>query len=354
MDRTEALALLDQDLRDIPEGADFTVGYFEAADAPGIARLFHAVYGDGYPIDNVYIPERLIEEHRRGGMRSAVARIDTGDIVAHEALYRSSAPNPCLLECGLGLTLPAYRSSTAFFRTNLLLMELVGKDGVDGVFGEAVCNHLITQKFQKYSNLMETALEPSLMPARAYEAEQSAGGRVGCLVYSRVDRDRRKTLCIPAAYRDELPFLMDGLGLDRELVVSDTSLTGNGGAIKIERFDFAGVARCTITTPGTNLAARLTELEQNLRHDDYVLIQIFIDLGNPGSAGVVEMLRHNGYSLGGFLPIWFGSDALLMQKHFVDPDFEGLRIYSERGHQLVDIVRDDWTRANGQQERMTR
>jgi hypothetical protein len=56
----------------------------------------------------------------------------------------------------------------------------------------------------------------------------------------------------------------------------------------------------------------------------------------------VELLRENGYSLGGLLPVWFGDDGLLMQKHFVDPDFDGMKIYSERGRSLVEMVRRDW------------
>jgi hypothetical protein len=94
--------------------------------------------------------------------------------------------------------------------------------------------------------------------------------------------------------------------------------------------------------PGEGLAARLAELERELRADDYALIQFFVDLGKPWSGGVVEQLRDAGYSLGGLLPIWFGDDGLLMQKHFVDPDFEGMKIFSDRGRALLELVRRDW------------
>lgn len=346
MERAEALALLAQEPRVVPEGEAFTVRHFEPDDAPGVARLFYTVYGDGYPIDTFYIPERLTEENRRGSVRSVVARTDAGDVVAHVAFYRSSAPNPTLYEYGLGLSLPAYRSTMAFFRTTRLIMDLVGKDGIDGIFGEAVCNHIITQKLSKHAHGQETALEPALMPARAYEAEQSAEGRVGCLVYSRIDRDCRRVLHVPAAYRDELTFLLDGLNLDRELVAADGGPASGEGAIEVQRFDFAGVARCTVVAPGAHLAAQLSELERDLRRDEYALIQCFVDLGKPWSGGVIELLRSQGYSLGGLLPIWFGDDGLLMQKHFVDPDFGRLQIYSDRGRRLVEMVKRDWERSN--------
>jgi hypothetical protein len=59
MNKTEALQYLAREQHIIPEGLNVTAGYFHPADALGIARLFYAVYGDAYPIDTYYIPERL-------------------------------------------------------------------------------------------------------------------------------------------------------------------------------------------------------------------------------------------------------------------------------------------------------
>jgi hypothetical protein len=342
MDRTEALRILADDHRVVPEGQDYEAGYFQPSDAPGVARLFHAVYGDGYPIDTYYIPERLAEENRRGAIRSVVTRTASGDIVSHVAFYRSSPPNQNLYEYGVGLTLPSYRPTMAFFRATQLLMKMVGHDGIDGFFGEAVCNHVITQKLSKHAKAIETAVEPALMPAEAYEAERSAKGRVGCLVFFRVDCDHRRTLYLPAPYQDQLRWILDGLDLDRDVIVSTTDIPDSGGEIDVKRFDFAGVARCTVTTPGRDLAGRLAELERELRADGYALSQFFIDLGKPWSGGVVEVLRRNGYTLGGLLPVWFGDDGLLMQKHFTDPDFDGMKIYSDRGRRLVEMVKREW------------
>lgn len=344
MDRTEALRVLARDQRAVPEGEEYEAAYFEPSDGPGVARLFYAVYGDGYPIDTYYIPERLAEENRRGTIRSVVTRTTSGDVVSHVALYRSSPPNPNLYEYGVGLTLPSYRPTMAFFRATQLLMKLVGTEAVDGFFGEAVCNHVTTQKLSKHAKAIETAVEPALMPAEAYEAEQSAEGRVGCLVFFRVDCDHRRTLYLPASYQDQVRWILDGLNLDRDVIVSETDVPDSDGGVEVKRFDFAGVARCSVTTPGQGLARRLAGLERELRTDGYALSQFFIDLGKPWSGGVVEMLRQNGYTLGGLLPVWFGDDGLLMQKHFTDPDFDGMKIYSDRGRRLVEMVKRDWER----------
>lgn len=347
MDRNQALHLLAGEQHIVPEGEEYTARYFEPADGPGVARLFYAVYGDGYPIDTYYIPERLAEANRQGTIRSAVARTVSGEVVAHVAFYRSSPPNPRLYEYGVGLTLPSYRSTMAFFRITQLLMQLVGKDGIDGIFGEAVCNHTITQKLSRHAKCLETAVEPALMPAEAYTTEWDGIGRVGCLVYSRVDIDQHRTLFLPACYQQQLRFILDGLHLDRDLVVAGTTVPSGEAAIEVQRFDFAGVARCTVTRPGADLPGRLHDLEEELQAAKFALIQVFVDLGQPWAGGVVEQVRGQGYALGGLLPIWFETDGLLLQKHLVDPNFEGMKILSDRGRALVDLINNEWRQSQG-------
>jgi len=346
MDRNEALRQLRETPWKSPDGSEeCTVSCFEPADAAGISRLFYAVYGEGYPVDTYYIPERLIEENTRGAVRSAVARTASGDVVAHVAFYRSSSPNPKLYEYGLGLTLPSYRSSLVFSRACQAVMKLLGTDAIDGIFGESVCNHVITQKLSLQSKMVETALEPALMPADAYTTEHSAQGRVACVMFFRVARDQRRLVFLPRPYLAELEFMMSGLGLDRELCVSEEALPAVASVIDVARFASAGVARCTLTAPGDDLAIRLAELERELAQNDYALIQVFVDLGSANCGAVVDELRRQGYSLGGFLPTWFGDDGLLLQKHLVSPDFENIKLYSDRARALLEIVRRDWLRA---------
>ncbi len=345
MNRSEALEWLRREHHEVQPGQKYSVDYFKPEDAPGLARLFFTVYGDGYPIDTFYIPERLVEENRSGTLRSVVGRTESGDIVAHSALFRSSPPNSRLYEWGLGLTLPAYRISRAFFRISELLMKLVGQADIDGFFGEAVCNHTATQKLSRLNGAVETALEPALMPAEAYAAEKSAAGRVGCLLFSRIQRDGRRPLHIPERYRPNIEFLMEGLALERDVRTSAAPLPEGVLELEVTRFAFAGVARCTVKRPGDDLR-QITALEQTMVQDGWALAQIFIDLAAEWSSTLIERLHGRGYRLGGLLPGWFGSDGFLMQKHFVEPGFEQMHILSDRGLKLVEMVRDDMRREN--------
>ena len=346
MDRSEALRQLRETPWQAPDGSEpCTVGPFEPADAAAIARLFYAIYGEGYPVDTCYIPERLIEENRLGNIRSAVARTASGDVVAHVAFYRSSSPNPRLYEYGLGMTLPSYRSSIVFSRACQAVMKLLGTDDIDGIFGESVCNHVITQKLSLQAKMVETALEPALMPVDAYTTEHSAQGRVACLMFFRVARDQRRPVFLPRPYLAELEFMMSGQGLDREVRVAQDALPAVASVIDVKHFASGGVARVALTCVGHDLAIRLAGLESEFEQSDYALIQVFVKLGQAHCGAVVDDLRRMGYSLGGYLPAWFGDDGLLMQKHRVSPDFENIKLHSERARALLEIVRRDWQRA---------
>ena len=139
MDRYEALHILADERVVAAPGQTFSIHLQDPddpADSTGVARLFYAVYSDGYPVDTVYIPERLIEENRSGRLRGAVARTPSGDIVAHTGLYRSSPPNARLYELGLAVTLPAYRDDKAFRRTMQGAVSCTGSEGIDGFYDE--------------------------------------------------------------------------------------------------------------------------------------------------------------------------------------------------------------------------
>ena len=348
MNREEALRWLAGENRLVEAGQPVAVERFRSEDAEGVARLFYRVYGDGYPVETYYIPEAIRGVHAQGDLHSVVGRVPSGDVVTHVALYRSSPPNPRLLELGLGLTLPEYRNSRSFFLANNVLPDHL-PEGVDGFFGEAVCNHTATQKLSRHVHIHFTALEPALMPAEAYLREQSAQGRVGCVMGFRLDRDEAREQWVPGVYREAVRELLAPMGLERTLRDGSVPLPEGAGAWAVERFDSAGVIRGRVLQPGQGLVAQLAAYEQPQEGRTPALVQIFADLGQAWAPALILALRQRGYSLGGVLPGWFGSDGLLMQKHFVDPDFSGLNLLPGPIEALRDRVRADWEEVFGGQ-----
>lgn len=343
--REEAIKRLREDTHPLPEGEPFVIDFFRPEDAYGVARLMFSVYGDGHPVDTYYIPEQLTAENCAGRIRSVVARTNSGQIVCHEAFYRSSSPNPDMYELGMGLTLPGYRGSQAFSGCTKLLTTLVEGGTIKAIYGEGVCNHTITQKTSGLVKFVETALEVDLMPASTYAKERASDGRVSCLMYFRIAQDQCRPLYLPDCYADQIKFMMDGFNLDRKIVPSLPVAINAASHLHIDRFEAPGVCRCNILEPGRDLSQRIASLEQELRARNYALFQCYVPLGVATAASSIATLRSAGFFLGGFLPSWFGSDGLLMQKLYVTPGFDSIRLDSDRGKTIMEMVRTDWERS---------
>ncbi len=340
--RVEAIARLKEQPVTVEPGQEFTVRALQPEDAVGVAHLFLSVYGEEYPFDIYYIPERLIDENRRGALHTAVARTANGDIIGCGAIFRSSAPFHGVYEIGQYIVLPGYRSTRAAFELQKYLVETrLPATGIEEIFGEAVCHHVISQKLGALIPTRETALEIGLMPAESYKLENIAD-RVSTLLQFKAVRDQRRPLHIPQVYREQVEYLLSGCDVERDLFPADAPLPPDlTSRVTTEIFDFARVARCQVNRQGADIAACLKRFEQDALARKCVVLQVFINLGEPWNAAGVEMLRGGGYFLGGFLPRWFDNDGLLMQKVLKMPSLDSIRLYSERAHRILRLIRDD-------------
>lgn len=324
----------------VAPGQAFVADAFQAADAPGIANLFRVVYGDDYPLKRYYDPDWIISANANGELISVVSRTPSGDIVAHSALYRSSPANPGLLELGLGLTLPEYRTTVAMLGITFYLRDTVIPNlTCEAIFGEAVCNHVITQKLCSFMGMKECALELDLMPAESYQAEQSAAGRVSCLNFSREISKQQHKVFVPESCRAFIDALLPELKISRECAVAGSEPEQDTTEQENSFFDFAGVSRCNLNRTGQDYAGVLSGLEQDWMARGRQVSQIYVNLADRGNGAAVAWLRNNGYFPGGLLPCWFkDGDALLMQKLKEPPRFERIQLQARRARQLLELV----------------
>lgn len=334
----------DELLKDVIEpGQTWEIDFFRPEDAEGVVRLFHTVYGDGYPVRTFTDMERLIEENASGRTISSVARTAKGDIVGHSALF-PSAPFRGLYEVGAGLVEPDYRGKVIAFRlVEHSVTTAAEKFGVETLFGEPVCNHVVMQKICDKLNFVPCAVEVDLMPAAAYTKEKSASGRVATLLTFNVRTPKQQTICLPHVYEEMLRFIYDGIRHECRFVPSSAALpTGQQTRIDVQVFDFAQVGRFTVHEAGQDFAAVFDREEKAAIQKGTVVHQVWLKLSWPWVGHVVGLLRSRGYFIGGALPRWFDVDGLLMQKTFATPDWEGIQIEADRANRILEMVKADW------------
>jgi hypothetical protein len=332
----------------IEAGQEFIVDRFRPVDAAGLAGLFLSVYGNGYPIRQYYDPEWLAAANASNELVSVVARTAQGAIVSHMAALRSAAENPKLYELGVGLTLPQYRGQGASRAIARRLMELLPSLGLDGAYGEAVCNHTVTQKIAYASGYVDTAVETDLMPAEIYGADGKAASRVSCLFSFLPLNGRPPALYVPEVHREAVRFILQALPDGRAIETAPSARLAAESRIRTKVFGFAAVSRCYVMACGEDIAAALERAEQEAEAKSCTTRQAFLALADPGVGRAAAILRDKGYSLGGLAPCWFvNGDGLLLQRLMHAPGFAQMELCDDRARQLVALAEADWRAVNG-------
>ena len=332
--------------QEVEAGRAYEVGLLRPGDGQGVAQLFFAIYGDRYPVEDYYRPERIEALNAQGHLLTVVARLETGIVAGQGAYFQSSPPNKALFEFGQVMVDPAYRNTTMAARIIREMDRLShAMPQAQGFFGEAVCTHLITQKLVDKQGYSECGLEVSLMPSGAYEKEGAGSQRVSCLLGARVDRDRRMELHLPECYERELAFILGGFSLARDVLFGGPDRPTTPETVFERRlFDFAQVERIQVSRIGADFPVRAAAFDQEAAARGLAVVQVFVNAGDPGTAFAVAALRDRGFFLGGLVPLWFGTDGLLMQKLYVAPEFDAINLYSARAKTILDFIRADYGR----------
>jgi hypothetical protein len=330
----------------VTPGQDFIIDAFREEDAEGIAGLFYAIYGPDYPIRTFYYPERIISENYNKTICSAVARTLSGNIVAHGALYKSSPLSQNLYEIGLGLTLPSYRETFATYKVFVYLAEEARKFlQPEGIFGEAVCNHIATQKLSSAVGMSDMAIELGLMPASAYEKEQSARGRVTCTMMFKSCCTESADIYIPKPYVPMAEFLLSDFQPKRRLRIARNK-PPKASKTELHRkfFPFAQTGRFNIAKVGSDFKGQVGRMEHLGKERGVEIMQFFVNTAESWAGYAVDFLRDQGYFMGGLLPLWFHSDGILMQKNIGNGPLSEIRLYTKKAKELLELVLEDEAR----------
>jgi hypothetical protein len=318
---------------------EIVVQRFAPGDEYGVARLYHAVYGDAYPVEDYYIPRRILELNREQQLCSVVCKTADGAIVGHGALYRGSPPFAGLFEVGQYLVLKSHRKRNIAEMVNTYVHgPLVDALPVEGIFGEAVTNHIVTQRFDNQVNMTDYTLELSLLPPG--QGRDGASGRVSCLVQFKTVRDRPHTVHLPEPYRETLDFILADRDFQRTFADAAEDLPSGGQTVyDVRAFPGTGTTRFQFPSVGGDFADVLKRLESEALREGCVTLQAFLNLGQAGVGGAVQRLRTGGWILGGYLPRWFDTDGLLMQKILERPDYDAIKLYTEKARSLLKRIR---------------
>ena len=319
----------------------------DAENAAKVGTIFRVLYGEDFPVRDVYQPEVLWREIEAGRLAAALAIDGENRPVGYISFFTPS-PNPRLWEAGNLLVDPDYAHANVAGRLTGFFFnpQHNALQNCDGIFSQAVCCHYYTQVSGIKAGLVDCALELDLLDGASFKDGKSnkAGmARVSCVLSVKELSDPSVApQYLPARYEEKLRQLAAPLR-PRKFLPSTEALPLAGDTVRVDKYyELAKSWKVAVSSIGADWATAVTELLAEAKRRGIVSLQVVLNTACPAIGAATEVLRNQGFFFGGLAPRWFGSDGVMMQQLFdSEPDFEETKLYSQEAKDLMAFIRAD-------------
>jgi hypothetical protein len=325
----------------------FQVVAVDAGNADKVATIFRVLYGEDFPVRDVYQPEVLWREIEAGRLAAALA-IDGAKRPVGYISFFTPSPNPRLWEAGNLLVDPDYAHTNVAgmltgFYFNPQHSEL---QNCDGIFSQAVCCHYYTQVSGNKAGMVDCALELDLLDGASFKDGKSnkAGmARVSCVLsFKELSNPEVSPQYLPVRYEEKLRQLAAPLRL-RIFLPSTKELPHSGNTIYVDKYyEFAKSWKVAVPSIGSDWPEVAASIVAEAKRRGVASLQLVLNTACPSIGAAIEILRTKGFFFGGLAPRWFGADGLLLQQLFdSEPDYENTKLYSPEAKELMVFIRAD-------------
>ncbi len=322
----------------------YSVRKMRDEEAVEVARMAYLAYGDTYPHENIYFPERVREMNRQKSMVSLVAVTDKGDVVSHAALIVNEKKYPGFGELGLGFTKPESRGSGCAGRVwNALLAEAQAL-GLYGAFGMAVTSHPITQRCCHKMGLKDCAFIAAGAPPVNFQKLANLENRESFLLQFKLFKKLHPApLFAPPAHEEMIRALCGGLGVKPALSTADPGLAPEGpGRMSVATEPALGVGRFSVLEIGTDTFVRIHALSLSMLISGCASLTVRIPLNSQYAPWLAEALESEpGWFFGGVMPDAEAGFNLVMQHTGkYRTDYSRLAAECEETRRFLEYIRE--------------
>lgn len=293
----------------------FNIRALIADDAPDLTSCVVDCYGTSYPKSVLY-DSGLLSETIRHEAYSGIVAIDplNSTLVGHIGWVRH-APKAVTVEAGTTMVRPAYRGKGLLKELGAGLHTELKRSGISGYVHFPTTAHTVMQRASVSSGGAETGLLLGYLPASL-----DVAGFAG-------PRDRR--LAVTVAYQplgdsptgtvgvasdSDAAWLADiatKLGLRRMVTVKYDEPVMAASQLTLSYTASRDLLAIAVRRIGQDLAAAI-DIAASDRPS--LLVHVDLDATDDAAPWAYRQLASNGFVFGAWLPGWFGSDALRLQR----------------------------------------
>lgn len=324
----------------------FRIVGVNAANAHHVGTVFRSIYGDGFPVRDVYEPDVLVREIESARLLSGLALDETGTPAGYISMFKL-APNPRLWEAGNVVVVPAHGHTDVSSHLVRYCFDMITDRRIeaDGIFSEAVCCHYFSQLHTSKLGMVDCGIELDQLDGASFKdakSNKAQTDRVSCVVNFLEITEQPQPEYVPDLY-DEMVRRLSAPLKPRVFLQSTAKLPAQGETKRTEAYYTAARTwKVGISTLGADWADVMTDFLREAEKRKVVSLQITLNMACPEIAAAVTGLRENGFFFGGLIPRWFGTDGLLMQKLFGSrTNYDETKLYSTTAKQLLAFIRSD-------------
>lgn len=322
----------------------FRIVPVDDANAAFVGTVFRSIYGDDFPVKDVYQPNILAREIRAGRVAASLAFDESGRPAGYISLFKN-APNPRLWEGGNLVVDPAYKHHTdlsAQLFSHYFNSSINSSLDGDGIYGEAVCHHYFTQVGCAKSGMVDCAIELDQLDGASFKDGKAESERVACVLNFLEMTDPPAPEYLPPQYADVLGGLAQPLR-PRSFLAAKTPLPASGITVREDKYhESARTWKTAVREVGADWPAVLEELLGEAAHRRIISLQVTLNTSCPHIGDATNLMRRRGFFLGGLAPRWFGTDGVLLQKVLgKEPDYDGIRLYTKTARDLLGYIKAD-------------
>ncbi|MCX5810026.1 MAG: hypothetical protein NTX36_11765 [Proteobacteria bacterium] len=311
-----------------------------------VGTVFRSLYGEDFPVKDVYQPEILWKEIQAGRLVSALAFDVKGQAVGYISMFKT-APNPRLWEAGNMLVVPGYAHTniSSHLIRHYFDPAMCKMTDIDGVFGETVCCHFFTQVSAAKIGMTDCGLELDQLDGDSFKdgkSNKAGTARVSCVLYFWELTDQLEPEYVPVRY-DTILRRITG-SLRPRILFPSTDALPTDGATTLEEKYYASAKTWKVAVPiiGRDWIAVVEDILYKAKQRRVISLQVTLNMACPHIGAAVDLLRQKGFFFGGMAPRWFGTDGLLMQKLFgSETEYERTKLYTPFSRELLAFIRFD-------------
>ncbi|NPA58519.1 MAG: GNAT family N-acetyltransferase [Aquificae bacterium] len=326
-----------------PEKAvSYQIAPVSEEDAEDIARLIYRAYGYTYPKEDMYYPDRIVKALKEGKKFGVIVRTDRGEAVGYFAVIMSTDSN--IGEVGEVVVSPKHRGKGIMKMMMKALIDMAKARGLEGLFGEAVTVHTISQRVNAKFGFKSTALVLGFFPYIEYKGFEHKQQRISVVIDFLPLKERKVVSAyLPEDYRKILKEIYANMGIElKNIPVRKELKLAEKSNISLQinyRFETAVVV---VRDYGEDFESRIDKNIQALEEKGMKGIYIDLPLDEAFTKKAVPILKKKGFVFSGLMPLFHQErDFLRMQKIYEDLDFDGINVFSDMAVKIKKLIQKE-------------